>query len=28
VLGIRVAADLSQVWMRGEVVEVFRGLLT
>jgi len=27
VLGIRVAKDLSQVWMRGEVVEVFRGTL-
>ena len=26
-LGIRVAEDLSQVWMRGEVVEAFRGAL-
>lgn len=24
-LGVRVAKDLSQVWMRGEAVEVFRG---
>jgi diaminopimelate epimerase len=27
ILGVRVATDLSQVWMRGEAVESFRGVL-